>query len=130
MSRIGNLLAQILSAVYGKDVRQSIHDAIKECYDDVTNAKTIADQSASNADQAAADAENRTTAAISTMETRINTAIANCNSATTNANTAATNANAKANAAGQAIIDLQKAFDDLGLVYIDGKLCARVKRSE
>lgn len=34
MSNIQDYLTQILSAVYGKDVRQSIHDAIKQCYDD------------------------------------------------------------------------------------------------
>lgn len=37
MTNIENYLNQILSAVYGKDVRQSIHDAIKQCYDDVSN---------------------------------------------------------------------------------------------
>ena len=31
---IQNYLNQIKSAVFGKDVRQSIHDAIKQCYDD------------------------------------------------------------------------------------------------
>ena len=36
-SNIETLLASILSAVYGKDVRQSIHDAIAQCYDDVSN---------------------------------------------------------------------------------------------
>lgn len=34
MADIQNLLQQLLNAVYGKDVRQSIHDAIKQCYDD------------------------------------------------------------------------------------------------
>lgn len=37
MSDIQNFLTQILSAVYGRDVRQSIHDAIKQCYDDVSS---------------------------------------------------------------------------------------------
>lgn len=37
MSSIQSYLSQILSAVYGRDVRQSIHDAIKQCYDDVSN---------------------------------------------------------------------------------------------
>lgn len=37
MSKIESYLKQILSAVYGKDVRQSIHDAIAQCYDDVSN---------------------------------------------------------------------------------------------
>ena len=37
MSNIDNYLKKILSAVYGKDVRQAIHDSISECYKDVTN---------------------------------------------------------------------------------------------
>jgi hypothetical protein len=56
MSRISNLLAQILSATYGRDVRQSIHDAIEECYSDVSNAKTLADSAATSANTAAANA--------------------------------------------------------------------------
>ena len=89
MSRISNLLASILSAVYGKDVRQSIHDAIEECYIDVSNSKTLSEEASNNANAAAASAESRTTAAISSMETKTNAAISNCNSATTTANTAA-----------------------------------------
>lgn len=34
MADIESLLKQIMSAVYGKDVRQSIHDSIKQCYYD------------------------------------------------------------------------------------------------
>lgn len=34
-SNIASLLNQILTAIYGKDVRQSIHDAIQQCYEDV-----------------------------------------------------------------------------------------------
>lgn len=34
-SNIATLLNQILTAIYGKDVRQSIHDAIRQCYSDV-----------------------------------------------------------------------------------------------
>lgn len=37
MATIQECLNNILKAVYGKDVRQSIHDAIKQCYEDVTN---------------------------------------------------------------------------------------------
>lgn len=33
---IQNYLNQIKAAVFGKDVRQSIHDAIKQCYDDAS----------------------------------------------------------------------------------------------
>lgn len=35
MSNISTLLQQILTAVYGREVRQSIHDAIEQCYSDV-----------------------------------------------------------------------------------------------
>ena len=35
MSSISTLLQQILTAVYGREVRQSIHDAIEQCYSDV-----------------------------------------------------------------------------------------------
>ena len=34
MADIQNLLKQLLNAVYGKDVRQAIHDAIQQCYYD------------------------------------------------------------------------------------------------
>lgn len=34
MADIQNLLRQLLQAVYGKDVRQAIHDAIHQCYED------------------------------------------------------------------------------------------------
>ena len=34
MADVQKLLSNILSAIYGKDVRQSIHDAIKQCYYD------------------------------------------------------------------------------------------------
>lgn len=36
MSKIQTYLSQILNAVYGKDVRQAIHDAIYQCYEDGT----------------------------------------------------------------------------------------------
>ncbi len=34
MAGIAGYLEKILSAVYGRDVRQSIHDAIFQCYED------------------------------------------------------------------------------------------------
>lgn len=86
MSRINSLLENLLSAVYGRDVRQSIHDSIKECYDDVTTGKTMAEKAAGAA----------------------NTAASTANSAATNANTAADNANAaaeNANHLGLTVID-------------------------
>lgn len=36
-SKIEQFLDKILSSRYGKDVRQAIHDGIKQCYSDVTN---------------------------------------------------------------------------------------------
>ena len=118
MANISALLGQILKAVYGKDVRQSIHDAISQCYDDVTSADD----------------------AIESMTTQTNAAIANCNSASTAANNAASNASAKATAANNAAItandaaaalpgQLQSTLDSLGLSVQNGKLCVRVERS-
>lgn len=41
MANIANLLANIKNAIFGKDVRNSIHDAIKQCYDDaIANGHT------------------------------------------------------------------------------------------
>ena len=37
MATIQECLSNILKAVYGKDVRQSIHDAIEQCYNDVND---------------------------------------------------------------------------------------------
>lgn len=128
MSRISNLLAQILSAVYGKDVRQAIHDSIEQCYSDVSTAKTLADDSVTAANAAAANAETRVTTALTNAESRVNTAVGNANSATTAANTAAANANAKAGVADTAATEVRRAFADLKLSIVDGKLCMEVTR--
>lgn len=130
MNDISELLAQILSAVYGRDVRSSIHDAIAQCYSDISSAKTIAEDSAADARDAAEDAETRSSAAITAMQASANTAIANCNSATTTANNAAVSANASANRAEQAADDVTESFAELGLKVVDGKLCIAVERSE
>lgn len=37
MSAISEDLAKILSAIYGEEVRGAIHDAIEQCYSDVSN---------------------------------------------------------------------------------------------
>lgn len=64
MSKIQTFLQNILSARYGKDVRQSIHDAIEEidkvadtAKDSATNAATQAQQSEKKAEDAAERAE-------------------------------------------------------------------------
>ena len=141
------ILQQIMSAVYGKDVRQSIHDAIQECYANVSTAKTLSEDAAEAANAAASSAESRTTAAITTMQTDTNKAIGSCNAATTAANTAATNANTKAgiantaasnaNASKQACDEavasipsqLDAAMANLGLTIQNGKLCVKVERT-
>lgn len=51
MSAISDLLNQIKTAIYGREVRSSIHDAIEQCYADATGnpesvAAVIADQNA------------------------------------------------------------------------------------
>ena len=43
MANITELLQTILSARYGKDVRQAIHDGIDKCYKDATDGKPGAD---------------------------------------------------------------------------------------
>lgn len=55
MSSIATYLNQILRSVYGKDVRQAIHDAISECYDDV-NAPALQTEAMQAAVQAKIDA--------------------------------------------------------------------------
>lgn len=43
MATIQDYLNSIMKAVYGKDVRRSIHDAIKQCYEDATgNPESVA----------------------------------------------------------------------------------------
>lgn len=74
MSAISNLLNQIKTAIYGEQVRGSIHDAIEQCYEDVTNAKTLADNSINNSTAAlnnANDAVNRANAAQRTADNAI-----------------------------------------------------------
>ena len=121
-------------------MRQSIHDAISQCYDDVTSGKTLADEAAEKANTAAQQAKDSVDDAIESMTTQTNAAIANCNSASTAANNAASNASAKAAAANNAAItandaaaalpgQLQSSLDSLGLSVQNGKLCVRVERS-
>lgn len=70
-SRIQELLQQINVAIYGEEVRGSIHDAIEQCYDDVTAAKTLAGDATSAANQAATNANSQTALAKTATTTRI-----------------------------------------------------------
>lgn len=124
MSKISDLLAQILSAVYGRDVRQSIHDSIAQCYSDVSHAKTIADETNAEATAAvqnantAADNANEKAAAANMAAEAATTAAANANTATEDCNKAVEALPAQVNSM----------FGSLGFVAIDGKLCVEVER--
>ena len=61
--RIDDLLDQIMNAIYGREVRGSIHDAIEICYDDVTEGKTIAETAAENTTSVISSATAATSAA-------------------------------------------------------------------
>lgn len=88
MSKISEYLDKIKTAIYGREVRDAIHDSIKECYTDVTNSSTLADAASKNANTAAKNANDKASIA----EASSNEA----NAAASNANTAASNANNKA----------------------------------
>lgn len=104
---IQNDLDRIMAAIYGEEVRGSIHDAIETCYDDVQDGKTLADAAATNAN-AKANLANAAATAANTAATNANnkadiayaaaTAADDATAATTAAITAATNAATNANA--------------------------------
>lgn len=131
MSKIQTLLQQIQTAVYGKDVRQSIHDSIKECYDDVTSAKTLADKSIIQMDEKIS-ACDISAANANTKASLADTAASNANVKAALAQTAANTANASATACDDAVAAIPnqviQAFAGLGLALIDGKLCVEVER--
>lgn len=114
-SRIQTLLDQILNAVYGEEVRGSIHDAIQECYSDVSTAKTASDDATSAANTAASNANSKASAA-QNAATNANDAAAaatqakeNADTATENANAAASSADSAASNANQARVDAETA---------------------
>lgn len=131
MSRIQILLQQIQTAVYGKDVRQSIHDSIEQCYTDVTSAKTLADdsitqmiQKIAQCDTASANANEKANLA--------DTAASNADAKAALAQSAADTADASATNCDNAVAELPdrvtQVFAGLGLAMIDGKLCVEVER--
>lgn len=103
-SGIQNYLNSIINAIYGRDVRNAIHDAIETCYDDVSSGKTIAEAAAANVNTAV---DNATTAANAATA-----ATANANEAATAANTAAENATEAASGASEAISSANTAASD------------------
>ena len=65
MNDISTYLQQIMQARYGEEVRGAIHDAIEECYDDVSTAKTRAEDAVNAAETATTDAQNAASMATS-----------------------------------------------------------------
>lgn len=119
------LLENILKAVYGREVRQSIHDSIEQCYSDVSAAKTVADDSVVTMNQ---------------RLSQVDEALADTQSATSNANAAATTATAATGTANTAAVRCNEAVDalpfqitnlfaSLGITVVDGKLCVEVERN-
>lgn len=104
MSAIQNYLNHILSAVYGKDVRQAIHDSIAQCYSDVTTAKTLADDAIDLANETAQNAETRITTAVNT-------------------------ANSAANRADTAALQVTQLSSDFGMKVVNGKICVEVSHN-
>ena len=92
MSRtIEEILNGILKAIYGREVRQDIHDGIEMGYNIATESKTAAQQAVSDAEAAILTANTAAEAANSAASSA-NTAVSAANNAADAANTAAQNA--------------------------------------
>lgn len=72
---IADDIAQIRTAIYGREVRESIAHGIEQCYSNTSEGKTLADAAAENANEKARDAETATeranTAAV-TIDSKVN----------------------------------------------------------
>lgn len=91
MSKISEYLNKIKTAIYGREVRDAIHDSIKECYADVTSGATLAN--------AASDKANAATEKANTAASNADNRAALADKATTGANNAANLANTAATTA-------------------------------
>lgn len=103
MSKISEYLNKIKTAIYGREVRDAIHDSIKECYTDVTSGATLANT--------ASDKANAATEKANTAASNADTATASANSAANLANTSASNADNKAALADKAATDANTATE-------------------
>jgi len=83
MATIAQIVTQIRTAIFGKDVRENIAQGIEKCYTDVSTGKTLAETAASNANAKATAAQ--------TAASTANTAATNASNAANAANTAAAN---------------------------------------
>lgn len=68
MSKIDTFLEKIKTAIYGKDVRDAIHDSIRMCYTDAEKAVETANASSSTANNAMSTATAASNAAKATTE--------------------------------------------------------------
>lgn len=98
MANIQEDLQKILSSRYGKDVRQSIHDAISDINDEGIGSRNIANKASSTAN----DAKEIANTAKSTADNAKEVAITSRNSAQASASTAAQQATASAASAATA----------------------------
>lgn len=98
MANIQEDLQKILSSRYGKDVRQSIHDAISDINDEGIGSRNIAN----NAKEIANNAVEVSNTATSTANNAKEVAITSRNSAQASANTAAQQATAASESANEA----------------------------
>ena len=57
MATISQIVAQIRTAIFGKDVRENIAQGIEKCYTDVSSGVTLADTAAGRANTAAERSE-------------------------------------------------------------------------
>lgn len=141
---IAQLLAQILVAQYGRDVRQSIHDAIEECYSDVSASKTLAEDATLGANTAADNANDSVISGVVVFGDDLvfqnagggtvvaDNAMKGVHDATTLANEKAGLANTKAGLA-QSAADAANAaaaqVASFGLSVVNGQLCIAVERT-
>lgn len=95
MATIDQIVAQIRTAIYGRDVRENIAEGIEKCYTDVTTGSTLADAAAAAATEATANV-NAAISEANMAANAANTAAENVGNAVSAANTAASNANTAA----------------------------------
>ena len=90
MANIDNYLAQLLQAVYGKDVRQSIHDSINEINKEVVNYNDFIDKARK---EAVASAEAAAESATNAKTSENNALISETNAKTSETNISISEAN-------------------------------------
>lgn len=105
MATISQIVAQIRTAIFGKDVRENIAQGIEKCYTDVSAGVTVANTAANNANTKAGLANTAATAA---------------NNAASAANTAAAQVDTKVSTATNKVVMVQasKPSEALNKIWI------------